>query len=357
MESNLQFIFGPNEYFVEITAQATLKKYADASLETIDGQMNTVAEMKRTLANLTESLRTVDFFSAKKCVWLRNTNLFTSTSPATTESGQKCIEQWLSYLAKIPNDTCLIISSSNVDKRLRLFKSVQALAHCIELEASHQDAYLQALIKKLSSKFSVDIAPDALELLEQKLNKQARTIANEFEKLACLNRFQGTITRDCVLNNTPTLPNDEFFEPVEAFYAGDVEWFSKSLRNHYLIHKEVRSILSMLQNRNRLLIQLAYLREHHTFHSLNKQTLDTLKQPYEDHFGPIVEKNTFCLFSQNPWYLSRLQSIFPFEVLKQLQIDFAEAFDKLLLSPKDACNIMETLALLAQARMKNYQQK
>ena len=30
MESNLQFIFGPNEYFVEITAQATLKKYADA---------------------------------------------------------------------------------------------------------------------------------------------------------------------------------------------------------------------------------------------------------------------------------------------------------------------------------------
>ena len=354
MNHPLQFIFGANEYFVEITVQSALKKHADAAIEIIDGQVNTISELRRTLTRVTESLQTVDFFLPKKCVWLRNTNLFTSTSPAVTEGGQHFIESWLAFLQKIPADTYLIISATNLDKRLRLFKSIQSIAHCTELETANQDIYLQALIQKLSRQFTIEITPDAFELLKQKLNKQARAIANEFEKLACFHRFQGTISRDCVLKNTPTLPNDEFFEPVEAFYEGNLNWYSKSLRNHYIIHKEVRSILTMLQNRNRLLLQLAYLNKQHTFPNCNKRALDALQKNYETCFGPMTDKNTFCLFSQNPWYLSRLKTIFPYEVLLQLPTAFSDAFDQLLLNPKHACSIMENLAHFAQSQLQFY---
>jgi DNA polymerase-3 subunit delta len=357
VEPSFQFIFGSDEFFVELKAKAVIETLAGTSLEVIDGQMNTVVDMKRVFEIIVEGLRTVDFFEPRKCVWLRNTNLFTNTSPAITEAGQDIIEKWLHFLKRLPDETYFFISASMVDKRTKLFKTIQSLACCTELEEAEQGSRLCALIEKLSGQYAVTMDPDAAELFIQKLNGHSRMISNEFEKLACFNNFRGTITRDCVLGNTPTVPNDEFFEPVEAFYAGDFKRYLQSLGNHYLLHKEVRSILSTLQSRNRLLLQIAYLRQKRSVVSLDKQSLTSMEQTFQEFFGPIGAKNTFCVFSQNPWYVSRLKTHFPYEVLLQLQMDFVEVFDQLLKEPKNAYPIMENLAWKTFARLKNPQKK
>jgi DNA polymerase-3 subunit delta len=357
VESSFQFIFGLDEFFVELKTKAVIEMLADTSLEVIDGQMNTVADMKRVFEIIVESLRTVDFFEPRKCVWLRNTNLFASTSPAMTETGQDAVERWLHFLKQLPDETYFLISASGVDKRTKLFKTIQSLACCTELEEAEQGSRLRALMEKLSGQYAVMMDPDAAELFIQKLNGHPRMISNEFEKLACLNNFRGTITRDCVLSNTPTVPNDEFFEPVEAFYAGDFRRYLQSLGNHYLLHKEVRSVLSALQNRNRLLLQIAYLRQNHAMTSCDKQSLASMEPMFRQFFGPMGAKNTFCLFSQNPWYVSHLKTCFPYEILLQLQTDFVEVFDQLLKEPKNAYPIMENLARKTFARLKNPQKK
>ncbi|MDR0755577.1 MAG: hypothetical protein LBE99_01525 [Puniceicoccales bacterium] len=357
METSFQLIFGSDEFFVELKAKAVIETLANTSLEVIDGQMNTVSDLKRVFETTVESLRTVDFFEPRKCVWLRNTNLFASTSPAITEAGQDAVEKWLHFLKQLPDATYFFISASTVDKRTKLFKTIQSLAYCTELEEAGQGSRLRALMEKLSRQYAVTMAPDATEIFIQKLNGRPRMMSNEFEKLACFNNFRGTITRDCVLGNTPTVPNDEFFEPVEAFYAGDFRRYLQSLGNHYLLHKEVRSILSALQNRNRLLLQIAYLRQKHAVTRCDKQSLASMESTFQQFFGPMRTKNTFCLFSQNPWYVSRLKAPFPYEVLLQLQMDFVEVFDQLLKTPKNTYPIMENLARKTFVRLKTPQKK
>lgn len=339
MKTNIHFIFGTDEFFVDLKTKKQLKTYQNLPLEVIDGSVMTIADLKRTLKNLTESLQTMDFFSTQKCVWLRSTNFFSHGSPALTEGGQTYVEAWFHTMEKLPDDVHLFISATSVDKRTRLFKNFQGLALCEELEDKNFDSYLQFLIKKLCQEQGVTIQPAAINLLTQKLNYQPRTIANEFEKLACLKNFTGEISLEDVTKHTPTLPNDEFFEPVEAFYIKDETRYIRSLRNHFLINKEMRSVLTMMQNRNRLLIQLSAL----NLPTISKKTLDEHYCTYENVFGPIQEKNTFCIFSQNPWYLSRLNIPFSLQTLLELQCSFIDIFDKILTYPQKSCAWMESL--------------
>ena len=318
MKSNIHFIFGVDDFFVDLKAKKIIKEYSDIPLETFEGTVNAIADLKHLLQALTESLQTMDFFSMRKVVWLRSTNLFSNGSSATTEGGQPYMEKWFHVIEHLPEDVHLIISASPVDKRTRLFKNLQSLSVCDEFEEKNLNTYLQFLIKKLSQEQEVTIEPDALDLLEKKLNHQPRTIANEFNKLACLKNFSGSITLEDVLKYSPTLPNEEFFEPVEAFYAKDENRYIKSLRNHFILNKEMRSVLTMMQNRNRLLIQLSAL----NLSAVSQKTLEQQYSCYKNSFGPINEKNTFCIFSKNPWYLNRLKSTFSLGQLFELQEAF-----------------------------------
>ena len=101
----------------------------------------------------------------------------------------------------------------------------------------------------------------------------------------------------------------------------------------------MRSVLTMMQNRNRLLIQLKVL----NLPSVSKNALDAAYKNYEKFFGPIEDKNTFCIFSQNPWYLSRLKTAFSLNQLLDLQEEYTKIFDLILQTPQQACVYMENL--------------
>ena len=339
MKENVFLVFGSDDFFVDLKTKKLLEAYADYSKEIIDGAMSTIADMMRILSNVMEALRTMDFFSDKKCVWLRSTNLLSTGSPATTEGGQTILDAWLKTIQELPSDVCLFISAAPVDKRTRLFKTLQGLASCEEMEDKKNEDYLLFLTQKLCREQNVEITQEAVELLHQKLNHQPRAIANEIAKLACIKNFTGTIHLADVMESTPTLLNDEFFEPVEAFYDKDRQRYIKSLRNHFTLHKEMRSVLSMMQNRNRLLIQLAEL----NLRSVSKNALDASYKTYQHAFGPIDTKSNFCVFTQNPWFLSRLKLSFSLETLLELQKTFVDIFDLILQHPQQACSYMESL--------------
>lgn len=339
MKENVFLVFGSDEFFVDLKAKKLLEAYEDYSKEVIDGTMTTIADMHRILSNVMEALRTMDFFSNKKCVWLRSTNLLSTGSPATTEGGQAMVEAWLKVIQNLPPDVYFLISASPVDKRMRLFKTLQGLASCEEMEDKKNEDYLLFLTQKLCREQHVEITREAVELLHQKMNYQPRAIANEIEKLACIKNFAGTIQLSDVMEATPTLLNDEFFEPVEAFYQKDRSRYIRSLRNHFTLNKEMRSVLSMMQNRNRLLIQLSEL----NLPNVSKNALDAQYKRYASVFGDIENKSNFCVFTQNPWYLSRLKIVFPLNELLELQKTFVDIFDLILKHPQQACSYMESL--------------
>ena len=341
----VQVFIGDDEYFVERKAQQYIAQYFNyLTPEILDGEMGNVSEMKNVLGEMIECMRTLDFFSTAKCIWLRATNLFASTGPAVTESGQEILQSWQNTLLALPDDVHVVISAHVADKRTKLYKWIQQNANVEVLEGNSKESCLEELIQGLKQECHVQLEPQAFQLLCQKLNEKPRLIEQEFRKLACLNGFQGTITYDMVMHNTLNLPNEEFFEPVEAFFSGDLAWFRRSLKDHFTLNKEVRSILTMIQNRTRLLLQMAALRQTYKMSSFSKVSFEQWLRNHPQLFGSIVDKNTFCIFSQNPWYISRLTSNFSPQVLKSLPLWIVDAFDQLLAAPKNACAIMERLA-------------
>jgi len=326
----IRLVFGSNEFFVESRTKALLEDYSQWALETFDGAFHNINELKQTLDHVLTGLQTMDFFASQKCVWLKATNLLASDSPALTEGGKAIAERWIEGLRNLPEGVLLVISAVPVDKRTTLFKTLQGLSEWEELDDKQSELYLTKIIQQCSKQLGVGIEADARELLFQKLNKQPRAIANEFEKLACFKAFQGSITYDDVLQCTPTWANDEFFEPVEAFYEQNETRYLRSLRDYFILKNEARALLSALQNRNRLHIQLAALK----LPSVSKVSLDKAYARYQETYGPINDKSSFCIFSQNPWYLSRIKTRFSLKTLLEIQKELVTVFDRTLSHPK-----------------------
>jgi DNA polymerase III gamma/tau subunit len=174
------------------------------------------------------------------------------------------------------------------------------------------------------------------------MNGGPRAIANEVEKLCTYVGEGGIIDDNVVSKLTPTVPSEEFFEPVEAFYSGDLERTLTAIRDFFLSQKEFRSLLAALQNRNRLLIQrkLVKTSPSHSWASLSAAHKDLFGGCYE-------EKNSLCIFSQNPWFVSRLTSPFSLGKLRFIQKLYRDTFENLLRFPKTPRTWVENMVFRA----------
>lgn len=351
MNENIYIVYGADEFFVELSADKKLESLSDYSIEIINGAVNNFNELKKCLNNIIDSAITVDFFASKKCVFLKNTNVFASGSPAMAEGAQEFIEEWLNKISNLPKDTILLVSAPKVDKRTKFFKNFVKLAQCDELPEAKYDLYLEHMLKKISTQNGISFEKKAADLLFVKLNKNPRMIFNEVKKLAGFLNFSGTVTAEIVAKITPTLPSDNFFEPIEAFYSGDINWAIRSFRSHFEINKEFRSLITMLLNRNRLLIQLAALKDKHAnFDASSKSLFESLKIKYSTSFNQISEKTNFCVFSQNQWFLSQLNTSFPLHKLIKIHRLIINAFDNMIKFHQNTLNIMENFIKMSHCK-------
>jgi hypothetical protein len=116
----------------------------------------------------------------------------------------------------------------------------------------------------------------------------------------------------------------------------------KAIRDFSLSQKEFRSLLVALQNRNRLLIQLKLVK------NFSSRSWLPLSESYKDLFGgSYKEKNSLCIFSQNPWFVSRLTSSFSLEKLRFIQELCRETFENLLRFPKTPLSCVENMVFRA----------
>ncbi len=334
------FIYGDDEYMVDQKAKSYFKP--KESIEAIDGNISTIADLQRCIKKFREAVLTVDFFSNEKWVWLKNVRFFEPSGLAFTAGGQTELENFSRLLGHIPQGVRVLISAFPIDKRSKIFKSLEEELDCDCVTKTEESIF--ALIHQISVKYAVEISAEASELLSRKLNGQPRAIVNELEKLCTWAGSNHKIDLKVVQQLTPALPSEEFFEPIEAFYSEDLQWTLNSFRNFFLYQKEFRGLLTALQNRNRLLIQLKVLQKNER--TFNKLQWQALLEQYKPTFGgDYQEKNSLCIFTQNPWFLGKLKSGYRLEKLLFIQEILLETFEKLLRTPKIALFLMENMIL------------
>lgn len=350
------FICGPDDFLVDRLGKehfaAITKDITDEfSQEVLSGFANNVSEVETAINRFRDSVQTVAMFGGRRAVWLKDVNFLADTVTGRADSTLKLVEDLKELLAVInPADTAVLITAAPIDRRRAFPKWCEKTGDFTLVGGGDDGDALAGVIIAEARALNVKITPDATRLLLAKTGNNTRLLVEEMRKLATYAADGESIEESHVAELTPNVAEGDFFESAEAFFSGDLKWTLAALQRHFFSGGDSRPIISALQNRNRILIQVRALLDSGEA-KLGPRGLDGLKQAaptYAEKFGEAVEdKSAYNLFSQNAWYVGKLASSAKLPSLRRLidnQQEFVNVFEEIIRRPREQEEVLREMA-------------
>ena len=332
------------------------------SRETISGTANNVSEVETAINRFRESVQTISMFGDRRLVWLKDVNFLADTPTGRAESTLKLVADLQEILsANNPGQVAILITASPIDKRRSFYKWCEKNADLTATDTDDSDDGLvnAAVIAITEAKTCGALLDDnAAKLLLARIGANSRLLAEEARKLATsLDENDRIITEELVAELTPNVAESDFFETAEAFFSGNLRKTLDALHRQFFIggdaNKISRPLITSLQNRNRLLLQLRALVHAGdikvTPRGLDKTTFDKAASStsYGRHFVGVTAKSTYNLFSQHPYYLGKLAaaSLPSMRRLIDNQQEFITAFEELVRRPDEQEEVLREMVL------------
>ncbi len=354
------FICGDDDYLVSREAQAAWDKLSDGieddfSKEVLDGAAQNVGEVEEAVNRFRASVQTLSMFGERKVVWLKNISFLADSVTGRAEGSKKQVEDLQELLQGLdPAGVGVLLSACPVDRRRKEFKWFKDNGELQDLKGADDAEALAGMLRAECEKLGVDIGHRAAVALIARVNGNTRLVLEEARKLAAyLGPDGGEVTEKLVLELVPPFGEGDFFEVAEAFFSLDLKWTLDAIRRHFFIHKDARGLITTLQNRNRLMIQLRVLMDGGELRlgprGFAKGDFDRAARLYAKHFGGLDDKSAYNVFTQNLWYLGNkiapgMESL-TLKRLVDFQLGLAEAFTGLLDKPNDQESVMRDLAI------------
>jgi len=385
LEKPFTFICGSDDFLVDRLGKDRFAAMVGDSQdefarEVLSGFANNVDEVRSAIYRLRDSVQTVSMFGGgeRRVVWFKDVNFLADSVTGRADSTLALLDDFREILAHInPQETALLITAAPVDRRRTFPKWCEKTADftLIDDKEDGGEAALLGVIRSEAAALGVTITPDASALLLARIGSNTRLIVEELRKLANFveaghgdknasshaseqNTQTGspatlTIEEAHVAELTPNVAEGEFFETAEAFFSGDLQWTLAALQRHFFAGGDARPILAALQNRNRLLIQIRALIDSGEA-KLGRRGLEGLpaaKSRYEAKFVGAIEKNSFNLFSQHPFYVGKLagagsgaRGLPSLRRLIDNQQEFITAFEATISRPREQEQVLAEMA-------------
>ena len=345
----LAIIAGKDEYLVDQDGRACFEKAkkaagADAEAEVITGQILRVDDALTLELQFAESVKTLSMFGAKRVIWLRNLNLVSDSVAAKSELTKESLANMLKVATEADPAVSIIISATPYDGRRKDLANLKSVAPDFILHASpskspfdkgdvQADAQVALAVERFKA-LGVKCERGVPEVIVGRVGQSTRLVLGECEKLATYAGPGGTIKESDVHLLVPTFGEGDFFEPIEALAARDLKWGLESLDRYFFNEDSSRPLLSALQNRLRLLIQIRCLADSGDFRisdaGLPKGQFEAASGRHGPTFGSAA-KSSANLFSQNAWYVSNkvapAAARYTLAELVDLQLACADCFD------------------------------
>jgi DNA polymerase-3 subunit delta len=345
----LAIIAGKDEFLVDQDGRACFEKAkkaagADAEAEVINGQIIRVEDALPLELQFADSVKTLAMFGSKRVIWLRNFNLVADSVQAKSDDVKKGLANMLKVAVEADPAVSIIISATPYDGRRKDLSSLKSAATDFILHASaskgpfdkgdaQADAQVAMAVERLKA-LGVKAERGVPEVLVGRVGQSTRLVLGECEKLATYAGPGGTIKEADVHLLVPTFGEGDFFEPIEALAERDLKWGLESLDRYFFNESSSRPLLSALQNRLRLLIQIRCLADSGDFRlndaGLPKGQFEAASGRHGPTFGSAA-KSSANLFSQNPWYVSNkvapAAARYTLAELVDLQLACADCFD------------------------------
>jgi len=364
------FICGADDYLVGRVGRERYEALAavvtdEFARETVNGFAANVGEVESAVNRFRDAVQTVSMFGGQRLVWLKDVNFLADTVTGRAESTLKLVEDLQAILESVnPAETLVLITATPLDRRRSFPKWCEKNAD-FALVGGDGDSAGEALagVALAEAKaFGAAFAPGAVELLLAKVGANTRLVVEETRKLATYAQTPGASAKDAagaapvlieeahVAELTPNVAEGDFFEAAEAFFSGDLKWTLAALHRHFFTGGDARPVISALQNRNRLLLQIRASVDAGEMR-LGARGLDGFPRAQAAHSAKFVgatEKNSFNLFTQNPWYLGKLAGSAKLPSLRRLidnQQEFIVAFEQIVQRPHEQEEVLREMTV------------
>jgi DNA polymerase-3 subunit delta len=349
---------GDDDYVVDGDARECFNKLAanatgDFSREIIDASCAKVEDVETALHSFLAAIRTVSMFSDKNYVWLRGLNWLTrGTKLASIEGTKDAVEKLLNGLAKIdPASVGIVISAFSPDGVRKDTKRLKELGKTTNFplvndKGNAREVLLDKLLEDEVAAQKVTATAAVRAELLAKVGGNIRLAVEEVRKLACyLGTSGGKITSDMVTRLVPDFGEGDFFEPAEAFFSAKIDWALEALHRFFFKNPDGgRALHVTMLRRNRLLLQLRLLLDGGA--KVNSFSGLQGAEKFKTAFGNATEKSELNIFTQHPYYLSRLvpnAQKFSLKKLIDIQLALTQTFFALINRPNDDEQIFREL--------------
>ena len=373
-EKNFIFVCGPDDYLVgrvgkERFAALTADVPDEFARETINGFAANVGEVESAVNQFRDAVQTVSMFGGRRLVWLKDVNFLADTVTGRAESTLKLVEDLQELLTRAnPAETIVLITAAPIDRRRSFPKWCEKNADfaLVGGEGDGASEALAGVVLAEAKDCGASFAPGAVELLLAKIGANTRLLVEETRKLAtyaqpaarstpgsgaAANGLGAIVIEEAdVAELTPNVAEGDFFEAAEAFFSGDLKWTLAALQRHFFTGGDARPVISALQNRNRILLQVRALLDAGDAR-LGPRGLDGLPRAAVTHgarFIGATEKSSFNLFTQNPWYVGKLAGSAKLPTLRRLidnQQEFIAAFEEIIRRPDEQEEVLRELTV------------
>ncbi len=352
------FICGADDFLVgrmgtKRFAEMTVDVTDEFARETINGFAANVADVESAINRFRDAVQTVSMFGGKRVVWLKDVNFLADTVTGRAESTLKVVEDLQQILDGLnPDETAVLITAAPVDRRRSFPKWCEKHAD-FALAGGDSEGAGEALAGAILTEakvLGVKLGPGAIELLLSKIGPNARLLMEETSKLATYVGDGATIEEEHVAELTPNVAEGDFFEAAEAFFSGDLKWTLAALHRHFFSGGDARPIISALQNRNRILLQIRVLVDAGDVR-VGPRGLDGFPKAQAAHGAKFIgatEKSSYNLFTQNPWYLGKLAGSAKLPTLRRLidnQHELIAAFEEIIQRPHEQEEVLREMAV------------
>lgn len=355
---NFTFICGSDDFLVGRMGKERFEALAadvadEFSREIVNGFAANVGEVETAVNRFRDAVQTVSMFGGKRAIWLKDVNFLADTVTGRAESTLKLVEDLQQILASVnPAESAVLVTAAPIDRRRSFPKWCEKNAD-FALAGGDADSASDALagvVLAEAKAYGAAFAPGAIELLLAKIGPNTRLLVEEVHKLSNYVADTGPITEEHVAELTPNVAEGDFFEAAEAFFSGDLRWTLAALHRHFFSGGDARPVISALQNRNRVLLQVRALVDTGDVR-VGPRGLDGLpraQSAYGARFIGATEKSSYNLFTQNPWYVGKLAGSAKLPSLRRLidnQQEFVHAFEEIVRRSDEQEDVLRELAV------------
>jgi DNA polymerase-3 subunit delta len=341
------------ERFEALAAEAQAD---DFSREIISGFANNVDEVETAVNRFRDAVQTVPMFGGKHVVWFKDISFLADTVTGRADGTLKQVEALQELLEKVNADeVAVVLTAAPVDRRRSFPKWCEANGDFTLAGGDGESAgeALAGVAIAEARASGVSFGPGAIELLLSKVGANTRLLTEEVRKLATYVGEGGVIGDAQIDELTPNFAEGDFFASAERFFAGDLAGTLAALAQHFFNGNDARPVLSALQNRNRILIQVRVLLDTGELrapgpYGFDKAAWARAQGTYARHFGGDTEKSAYHLFTQNQWYVGKLASAGRLPNLRRLidnQQEFIRAFEEIVRRPNEQEAVLRAMAV------------